>query len=102
MANSTKTARGEPTAVGKARRELGAKWIKRIEAAGKKEKAWLDDAEKASKAFTGEIKAEDGSTLAGDAYDFNILFSNVETIVPAIINSGMRCSQATALSGIGL
>ena len=68
-------------------RELGAKWIKRIEAPGKKKKDWLDDVEKASKAFTGENKAEDGSTLAGDAYDFNILYSNVETIVPAIINS---------------
>lgn len=34
---------------GRALREEGAKWLNRVEAAGKLEKQWLDDAEKAVK-----------------------------------------------------
>lgn len=70
-------------------RKEGAKWLARVEAAGKLEKQWMDDAEKAVKAYTGETKSDDLSTSAtlGNTYDFNILFANVETIVPAIINS---------------
>ncbi|ADV12943.1 hypothetical protein [Mesorhizobium ciceri] len=73
---------------GKALRDEGAKWLNRVEAAGKLEKQWLDDAEKAVKAFTGETASNDftPSTL-GTTYDFNILYANVETIVPAVINS---------------
>ncbi|WP_434723052.1 hypothetical protein [Mesorhizobium sp. RIZ17] len=49
----------------------------------------MDDAERATKAYTGELKSDDTSSAAtlGNTYDFNILFANVETIVPAIINS---------------
>lgn len=72
---------------GKAKRELGAKWIARVEAAGKLEKDWLDDAQIATKAYTNEEKAETSEKTLGKRYDFNILFSNVETIVPAVINS---------------
>ncbi|WP_292259123.1 hypothetical protein [Mesorhizobium sp.] len=74
---------------GAALREEGSKWLARVEAAGKLEKQWMDDAEKAVKAYTGETKSDDLSTSAtlGNTYDFNILFANVETIVPAIINS---------------
>jgi hypothetical protein len=68
---------------GEALRKAGTKWIERIEAAGKLEKTWTDDAERAVSAYTGE--AADGRETAG--LDFNILFANVETIVPAIINS---------------
>lgn len=72
---------------GKAKRELGAKWIERVNAAGKLEKDWLDDAQIATKAYTNEEKAETSEKTLGKRYDFNILFSNVETIVPAVINS---------------
>lgn len=74
---------------GAALREEGVKWLARVEAAGKLEKQWMDDAEKAVKAYTSETKSDDLSTSAalGNTYDFNILFANVETIVPAIINS---------------
>ncbi|RWB05475.1 MAG: hypothetical protein EOQ39_22375 [Mesorhizobium sp.] len=74
---------------GKALRDEGAKWLNRVEAAGKLEKQWLDDAEKAVKAFTGETSSRDytTSTALGTTYDFNILYANVETIVPAVINS---------------
>ncbi|MGV2049289.1 hypothetical protein ACQZ48_04320 [Agrobacterium sp. 22-209-1] len=75
------------TPEGKAKRELGAKWIARVEAASKLEKEWLDDAQIATKAYTNEEKAEDNEKTLGKRYDFNILFSNVETIVPAVINS---------------
>ncbi|MDX8438348.1 hypothetical protein [Mesorhizobium australafricanum] len=70
-------------------RKEGAKWLARVEAAGKLEKQWMDDADKAVKAYTGETRADDLSTAStlGNTYDFNILFANVETIVPAIINS---------------
>lgn len=81
-AKQTKTKQGE------ALRKQGAAWLDRIKAATKAEKEWMDDAEKATKAYTGEANAQEGSsTLLGKTYDFNILFSNVETIVPAVINS---------------
>lgn len=67
---------------GEALRKEGKRWIERIDAAAKLEKDWIDDAEKAVMAYTGEKSTGDGKGL-----DFNILFSNVETIVPAIINS---------------
>jgi hypothetical protein len=75
------------TPEGKAKRELGAKWIARVEAASKLEKEWLDDAQMAVRAYTNEEKAETTEKTLGKRYDFNILFSNVETIVPAVINS---------------
>lgn len=62
-------------------RQLGRKWMSRLESATKAEKDWLDDAKTATQAYTGE-RGTDGPT-----YDFNILYSNVETIVPAVINS---------------
>jgi hypothetical protein len=75
------------TPEGKAKRELGAKWIERVNAASKLEKEWLDDAHMATKAYTNEEKSETSEKTLGKRYDFNILFSNVETIVPAVINS---------------
>lgn len=81
-AKQTKTKQGE------ALRKEGAAWLDRIKAATKAEKEWMDDAEKATKAYTGETKGQEGvSAQLGKTYDFNILFSNVETIVPAVINS---------------
>ncbi|MCP2134590.1 hypothetical protein J2S28_001642 [Rhizobium sp. SLBN-94] len=73
----------------KALRDKGAKWLARVEAAGKLEKTWLDDAKKASDAYTGEStsSSDTGKSVADNRYDFNILFANVETIVPAVINS---------------
>lgn len=67
---------------GAALRKEGKRWIERIEAAATHEKDWMDDADKAVMAYTGE-KQTGGSR----GLDFNILYSNVETIVPAIINS---------------
>ncbi|UXT11286.1 hypothetical protein [Agrobacterium tumefaciens] len=75
------------TPEGKAKRELGAKWIERVKGATSLEKDWLDDAQMATKAYTNEEKAETSEKTLGKRYDFNILFSNVETIVPAVINS---------------
>lgn len=74
---------------GQALRDEGSKWLARIDSATKLEKQWMDDAEKAVKAFTGETSNRDysSSTPLGNTYDFNILFANVETIVPAVINS---------------
>lgn len=73
----------------KALRDKGKKWLDRVEAAGKAEKVWLDDAKKASDAYTGEGTTSDEAGRSGseNRYDFNILFANVETIVPAVINS---------------
>lgn len=61
---------------------LGTKWIERINAAEKREEEWRKDAEAAEKAFANDPKGTQGKV-----YDFNILHSNVETIVPAIFNS---------------
>lgn len=70
---------------GNALRAEGRKWIERIDAAAKLEKTWIDDAEQAVATYTGER----GATVGDEStqYDFNILYSNVETIIPAIINS---------------
>jgi len=63
-------------------RKEAEKWLGRIDAAAKSEKAWMDDADVAVAVYTGEGKKGDiGAPM------FNILFSNVETIVPATINS---------------
>lgn len=62
--------------------EQGTKWMERIRAAEKRESTWRKDAEAAERAFSCDA---DGKT--GKLYDFNILHSNVETIVPAIYNS---------------
>lgn len=68
-------------------RKEGARWLERINAATKYEKEWLDDAGKASRAYTNEAKAEGEADQQGCTYDYNILYANVETIVPAVINS---------------
>jgi len=75
---------------GDALKKQGAKWLSRIDTATKLEKEWLDDAEAAVAAYTSEARRSEidpATTAAWKAYDFNILFSNVETIVPAVINS---------------
>ena len=69
---------------GKAYRDEGRKWIERVNAATAYEKQWLDDANIAVTAYTNETQGNDG---LGRGYDYNIIFANVETIVPAIINS---------------
>ncbi len=61
----------------------GAKWLERIRASEKREDKWRKDAEAAEKAFSCDADAK----VSGKLYDFNILHSNVETIVPAIYNS---------------
>jgi len=70
-----------PNSAGDALKKEGAKWLERIEAAWKREEGWAKDAELAVKAYTNE------SAGNGKLYDYNILHSNTETIVPAIINS---------------
>lgn len=75
---------------GDALKKQGAKWLSRIDTATKLEKEWLNDAEAAVAAYTSEARRSEidpATTAAWKAYDFNILFSNVETIVPAVINS---------------
>lgn len=73
--------RGEYTRDGLER--LAAKWLERIASASKREDAWLKDAEAAQKAYL----ACDDVDMRGDVPEFNILHSNVETIIPAIYNS---------------
>ena len=62
--------------------ERGQKWLERIESAEKREKDWMDDAEGAETAYAARHNA-----TRGKVPDFNIIHSNVETIVPAIYNS---------------
>lgn len=88
MKQPRKTSKGAGRP-GEALRKKGAKWLERVEAQGKAEKTWLDDAKKAVHAYTGETESH-GTSVTTDTsgrYAFNILFSNVETIVPAVINS---------------
>ena len=60
--------------------KLGAKWLERIRLAEKREDKWAKHAEEAEKMFLAG--GDDG-----EGPDFNILHSNVETIVPSIYNS---------------
>jgi hypothetical protein len=53
-------------------------WLDAIEAASKEEKEWRDDADDVLKIYRGEKSSET---------EFNIVFSNVETLIPAIYNS---------------
>jgi hypothetical protein len=62
---------------------LGARWLDRIKQSEKREEDWMKDAETAECAYTAT--AESG--IAGGVPEFNILHSNVETIVPSIYNS---------------
>lgn len=63
--------------------ELGAKWIERIRKRVKdRDDGWGKDAEAAERAYTNDETSTHGKT-----YAFNILHSNVETIVPSIFNS---------------
>lgn len=71
-----------PKPNGEALAKEGTKWLERIRAAEKREEDWRKDATAAEKAFTNDAKGDEGKL-----YDFNILHSNVETIVPAIYNS---------------
>lgn len=89
MAKSTKLkAKLSATSEGASLQEAGKKWLVRIEDAEKVEKNWLDDAAMAVSAYTGEgNKVDTTSAEVGVAPDFNILYANVETIVPATINS---------------
>lgn len=73
-------AQPEPT--GEQLLEKGNKWLERIKAAEERESDWRKDAEAAEKTYACDPKARHGKI-----YDFNILHSNVETIVPAIYNS---------------
>lgn len=63
--------------------KLGAKWLERIARADKREEAWFKSATAAQKAYL----ADESDEAQGDVPEFNILHSNVETIVPSIYNS---------------
>lgn len=63
--------------------ELGRKWMERIRSAQKREERWRREAEKAEKAYLNDEESD----AEGKTYDFNILHSNVETIVPSLYNS---------------
>lgn len=62
--------------------KLGRRWLDRIRAAEKREDKWIKDAEEAEAAFLA-----DNSDTESELPWFNILHSNVETIVPSIYNS---------------
>jgi len=61
---------------------LGRKWLDKIAASEKREAKWIESAEKAEAAYLAD---DDATTDALPS--FNILHSNVETIVPSIFNS---------------
>lgn len=70
--------------------KLGAKWLDRIAAAEKRCDGWIKDAEKAESTYLcgTDVVGPNGERVEKiDAPDFNILHSNVETIVPSIYNS---------------
>lgn len=74
------------TAKGKDLRKEGKKWLDRIKQSQANEKHWIDNADVAVKIYGGDgAGSYDGESSLDTS--FNILYANVETIVPAIINS---------------
>ena len=63
---------------------LGAQWIDRIRQSEKREESWRKDAAQAEKAYLADT---DTMISGGKTYDFNILHSNIETMVPAVFNT---------------
>lgn len=80
---TNKTDAGKSAAL----RETGARWLERIKAAEADEKTFLDDAAVATAVYRGKGAPKTDGSSDTAPFDFNILFSNVETIVPAVINS---------------
>jgi hypothetical protein len=62
---------------------IGKKWMDKIHAADRREEDWFKQAESAEKAYLSDAESEG----PGKVYDFNILHSNIETMVPAVYNS---------------
>ncbi len=62
---------------------LGQKWLERIRMSEKREDKWMKDAEKAESIYLAG-QCDDDTAVEPE---FNILHSNVETIVPSIYNS---------------
>ena len=62
---------------------IGRKWLTKIKSAEKRDDPWTPEAEQAEKAYL----ADEDSKVTGKIYDFNILHSNIETMVPAVFNS---------------
>ena len=65
--------------------KIGREWMERIRQSEKQEEDWIKAAKEAEAAYLCDDKAENASVP-----DFNILHSNVETIVPSIYNSTPR------------
>ena len=85
MSDDASTSGGSlerPEDAGKGKAGLVALWLDAIALAGKEESDWRDSAADALAAYKGEVKDK-----ARAQRRFNILFSNVETIAPAIYNS---------------
>lgn len=68
-------------------RRTGRRWLDRIASAEKRERSWCDDAKKAQAAYLCDHGDREDDGPANAVPDFNILHSNVETIVPAVYNS---------------
>ena len=71
----------------RSRQQLGEKWIQRIKESEKREKYWRADAHAAEEMYANKDRALASSNQPETRTRFNILHSNVETIVPAIYNS---------------
>src|SRR6056297_1488492 len=66
-------------------KRMGKTWLEKIAAAEKREDKWIKNAEKAEAAYLADDDATDDALPS-----FNILHSNVETIVPSIFNSSPK------------
>lgn len=85
MSDTADTSAGSlerPEDAGKGKAGLVSLWLDAIALAGKEEADWRDSAAEALAAYKGEVKDK-----ARAQRRFNILFSNVETIAPAVYNS---------------
>ena len=65
-------------------RKFASRWMERLnKQREKRDSGWGADAEAAERAYSGDER----SSGEGKMFDFNILFSNAETIIPSVFNS---------------
>lgn len=63
------------------------RWLLELALADKEEKAWRKDAERIEKRYRGDGRAGADNNARSNRNEFNILWSNTETLSPALYNS---------------
>jgi len=69
---------------GEGKSGIASRWITELEIAGKETATWEDQAAAIERRYRDERKYSSGGARTADSYKFNVLWSNVQTLMPAI------------------